>query len=368
MRSKIFIMFFCVCFCSTISFSQTINDISKVVLGVRFADGISEATIANKPQLEDRLIKFASQSGYSSFGNCLFFVSPNIVVNSVDIAEGGMKNIYVVHGELYLTIQDATNGTVYSSISFPFRNSATSKEKAIKNAILNINYNTVSTFFDEAKKKILVYYQQQKDIIFARANTCVANGDYEGAITCLMMIPEELTELYSLALTEAQTIYDKRNKAIYQKMIEKRYNDNNSVLTEANSLLAMHKPYEALKTLWNYKKGNKEQNEHYSNMIRQAEQLISANEIEELRREERVYQDNKRKEDREWDEYKKNEDHRRNLEKQEMGIRKQELETNERIVHHKLNIDGQKINAIKDIACEYIRNNPSKMSYILTGY
>lgn len=54
-----------------VSNSQTVNDISKVVLGVRFLEGISQETKNLQPQLEDRLIMFATQSGYSSFGSVL---------------------------------------------------------------------------------------------------------------------------------------------------------------------------------------------------------------------------------------------------------------------------------------------------------
>ena len=140
-----------------VSNSQTVNDISKVVLGIRFLEGISQETKNLQPQLEDRLIMFATQSGYSSFGSNMFFISPNVIVNSIDVAEGGMKNVYVVQGELYLTIQDAIGGTVYSSASFPFKGSAIKKEAAIKNAVLSINYGRVQSVFSEAKEKILSY-------------------------------------------------------------------------------------------------------------------------------------------------------------------------------------------------------------------
>lgn len=57
----------------SISHSQTVNDVSKIALGVRFLDGISQETKSLQPQLEDRLVMFATQSGYSSFGNNTFF-------------------------------------------------------------------------------------------------------------------------------------------------------------------------------------------------------------------------------------------------------------------------------------------------------
>ncbi|WP_347995969.1 hypothetical protein [uncultured Eubacterium sp.] len=185
--------------------AQTADDMGKIVVGVDFQDGISQETLNLKPQLEDRLVHFATQAGCSSFDNKAIFISPNIVVNSVDIAEGGMKDVYIVKGELFLTIQDRNSGTVFSSRSFPFKGSSTKRDLAVKNGILSIRYENVSNIFSEAKSKILSFYQSRKDIIFARANTFAANGDYDGAIACLMMIPEDLTDLHEQALIKAQT-------------------------------------------------------------------------------------------------------------------------------------------------------------------
>lgn len=368
-----------------ISYSQTINDISKVVLGVRFLDGISQETISLQPILENKLIMFAAKSGYSSFGTNIFFISPEVIVNNVDIAEGGMKNVYVIHGELYLTIQDSTSGTVYSSHSYSFKGSGTKKETAIKNAVLNIKFENVRDLFDEAKEKILSYYKQQQNVIFTRAETCAKNGNYDEAITCLMMIPEELTELHIQALEKAQEIYDQRNAFIERQRIEELFKNNESILMEANSLLATHKPQEALTVMWNYRSGNEEQDMQYATLVNKAEGLVSAAEKEALRKEERAYHDGKEKEMREWEESTAETAHKRDMERKEMelknnivasaervahdhiSVKRQEVVANERIALYKTNVDTQKIDALKTIACEYIRNNPNK-DYVHTKY
>lgn len=351
----------------SISYSQTVNDVSKISLGVRFLDNISQETINLQPQLEDRLTMFATQSGYSSYGNNTFFISPNIIINSIDIAEGGMKNVYVVQGELYLTIQDGVNGTVYSSTSYPFKGSATKKEMAIKNAILNIKYNGIQGLFDDAKRKILSYYMQQQNIIFARAETCAKIGNYDEAITCLMMIPEELTELHVQALRKSQDIYEQRDEAIRQQMIEETLNNNESILAEANSLLAMHNPQNALKILWDYRSCDKNQDSQYATLVRKAEKLISDSEKEVLRKEERAYQDNKQREMKAWKEYTTETAHRRDMDMRSTRLKSQIVSSEERIAHHLANVDAQKINALKTIACEYLRNNPN-VDYIHVKY
>lgn len=341
---------------SALGYSQTVNDIGKIVLGVRFIDGISRETQNLQPQLEDKLILFATQSGYSSFGNSMFFISPNIVVNSIDVAEGGMKNVYVVKGELYLAIQDEMNGTVYLSASFPFIGSATQKNDAIKSAIVNINYGKVQGFFKEAKEKILAYYRQQMDVVFHRAETCAENGNYDEAIACLMMIPEELSDLHIRALQKAKEIYDQRDMAIRQREIAQRFADNDSILAEANSLIGMHNPQDALKTLWDYRPGTEQQDKQYAALVKKAKSLVSAAEVEALRKEERNYQDEKQKEVREWNEYTKETAHQRDMDRREMQLKSQVAASAERVAHHRLDVDAQTVDALKTIACEYLRN------------
>lgn len=343
---------------------QTVDDMSKIVIGVKFQDGISQETEYLKPQLEDKLVYFATQAGCSSFDNNTFFISPNIIVNSVDVAEGGMKNVYIAKGDLYLTIQDKNSGTVFSSISFPFKGTATKKEIAIKNGITGIRYENVEAVFSEAKLKILSYYQSRKDIILARANTCVADGDYDGAIACLMMIPEDLTDLYEQALSQAQYIYGLRDEANRKQMIAEKKNYNDSILTTANSYLAMHQPKAALSILSSYAPGEAEQDAIYRKYVSRAEGDISTEEREIKRKEERAYQDERRREELVYRELAKQSTHQRNMDRENMALRRQIVSASERIEHHRLNVDEQRVKTLKQVACDYIRNNPNRIDYI----
>lgn len=343
-------------------YAQTVDDIGKIALGVKIEESSSDETRTFRNIIEDKLVKFASQSGYSSFGSGNFNISPNIVINNIDVAEGGMKNVYVARGDIYLTIVDANNGTVFSSVSYPLKGSATKKELAIKNAILNVNYENVSKVFEAAKAKILSYYEAHIDSYFANADASVANGNYDEAITWLMMIPDELTSLHGKAMEKAQIVYNQRDEAIRQQMLEEQRIANNKVLTTANSLLAMHQPQDALKTLWNYQQGeNVDQNKQYAALVRKAEQQVSAEEREAMRKEEREYQDNRRREDRAWSEYKKDAQHRRNMDKADVAYRNNKLAASERVAHHQLSNERQRVNALKNVACEYLRNNPNRV-------
>lgn len=227
---------------------------------------------------------------------------------------------------------------------------------------MNVNYENVSKVFEAAKAKILSYYEAHIDSYFANADASVANGNYDEAITWLMMIPDELTSLHGKAMEKAQIVYNQRDEAIRQQMLEEQRIANNKVLTTANSLLAMHQPQDALKTLWNYQQGeNVDQNKQYAALVRKAEQQVSAEEREAMRKEEREYQDNRRREDRAWSEYKKDAQHRRNMDKADVAYRNNKLAASERVAHHQLSNERQRVNALKNVACEYLRNNPNRV-------
>jgi len=344
--------------------AQTAEDMGKIVIGVAFQDGLSEETYRLRPQLEDKLVHFAAQAGCTSFDNRAFFISPNIVVEAIDVAESGMKTVYVARGELYLTIQDRNSGTVFASGSYPFRGSATEEEQAVRNGILNIQFENVGTLFSEAKSKILVYYRDRMSLIFAQANALAAGGDFDGAIACLMMMPEELTDLHEQALVKAQDIFDMKDEALRQQRLAERKGFNDSLLTQASNYLAMHQPEAALDVLSGYTPGDARQDAAYRQCVAQAERLVAAREKEARRQEERAYRDERRREDRAYQEASKQAAYRREMDRQENALRRQAISASERLVHHRLSVDQQKVQALKQVACDYIRNHPDKVDYL----
>ena len=129
-------------------------------------------------------------------------------------------------------------------------------------------------------------------------------------------------------------------------------------------MLAMHQPEEALGVLSNYYPGNPEQDGIYKNFVSRAENQIMAAERETKRIEERNYQDERRREDRAFREQSRQYAHLREMDRQSMALRRQTVLATERLTHHNLKVNEQKVKALKQIACEYIRNNPNRVDYI----
>ena len=205
---KQILLFIILLLCSTLSFAQTEQDIGKIVIGVNVPDNGTGEINQLSDFLEKKLLNLCAQGGFASFSNYCFYISPNIVVESIDVAEGGMKNVYIVKGNLYLTIQD--DATVYASTSIPFKGTATSEAKALKNAITALEYRDLQAVLQKSKEKILEYFEGHKSSIFAKAEALYRSNQYDEAITTLMMVPEDLTDLYQEAVEKAAFVYDQK--------------------------------------------------------------------------------------------------------------------------------------------------------------
>lgn len=327
----LFLVFFVFSHCS----SQTINpdDVGKVCLGVRIIENNHTSEMQYAQLLSSRISDLATQYGFLSNSNSRFFVSTSVIIDNVDVAEGGMKNVYVVKGQLMFNIEDGD--IIYSSKRLPIKGSGTKKENAIKDAILNASFNSLQSFFEDSKQKIGEYYIQHKDAIFAKANVYVASGDYDKAITCLMMIPEDNTDLYRQAAGRAVEIYQMKVKKEQDFYRQELLDSNERILKASETFLAAHHPYDALLQLADFQDGDSRQEARYRALIKKAESLISAKERAQAQKELLQRQDKLRNERRAYN-----------------------------LIIKDMDLQSQKINVVKTVACEYLRNNPSFRYYI----
>ena len=390
--------------CAITSIAQNIQDIGKVMLGVKIADDATTDTKQVSMQLQSRLSQIATQAGYSSNGTSSFAIFPNIIVNYVDVAEGGMKPIYVVQGDLVLMIASGVDGTVFSSTTLPFKGSSTDKNKAILSGILKIGYPNVKNMFDEARSKILEYYVAKGKTIFAQADSYAFNQQYDEAIACLMLIPEELFDLHSKAMNKAIEIYDKRNTKIARQQAAQLASQNDAILKKAQGLLSMQNAEEALKVLWNYRNGSETQNAQYNDIVTIAGALVSEEKKRILAADRQRYLDARMREDREWSMHVQSVEHERSLENREMLMREnaaehqlqmenktfdhqakmddKEWKLREKTTDHQIRMDHrqmdyelevidtnaqterQKIDAVKTVALDFFQRNPNFIKHL----
>ena len=328
------LLLFIILFLGTVAnmFAQTEQDIGKIVIGVNVTDNANYAKCQISDVLEQKLISLCAQGGFSSFSNYYFYLSPNIVVESTEVSEGGMRNVYIVKGRLYLTIQDPS--TIYLSTSIPFKGTASSESKALKNAIVALEYRDFQTVLQLSKEKILEYYKGHKSSIFAKAEAYYRANQYDEAITTLMMIPEDITDMYQEAVEQASFVYDQKCKYEHEVQVAQIHESNDAILVKAGSLLAEHNPNAALNVLSEYQESDAAQNRKFNTLLAKAESQVSENERQTAALARQQHQDQ---------------------------IRREEMAYN--IALKGVELQKHKINAMKTVACTYLRNNPSFRYY-----
>ncbi len=354
-------IFICIFLATTLSLNgraQTIDDIGKIIIGVKIDSGSSRETLDNSSLLQNKLKRIATNSGYSSYGMNMFFLSPDIVVSTIDVAEGGMKSITIVNADLYLSVQDS-EGTVYSSLSLPFRGSGLSKEAAIKNGLHKVDYLRVQPLFDEAKAKILEFYRRKKNEIFAKAEAYAFSHDYDAAITCLMSIPEELFDVYEEAVAKAIDILNTKNRYYHSLDSLALVKSNNEILITANNHLAAHNASLALEALMDYTISGSNQDSEYSQLVARAETLISQEEKNRLEVLREARREAKEREQREWALHVEKERNNMQLQNRATDLEAARIRNRkEEIQNERKTLDNQAeyISAVKTVALKYIES------------
>lgn len=379
---RIIILYLLVTICR-MCYSQTMSDIGKIIIGIDIPSTSSQYTLEQKDYLQKKVSHWLAQAGFSANGITTFYVIPEISIDHEDMAEAGMKNVYVIQGTLYLKILQCDKEVVFSSISLPFRESSTSPSLAIKNGINKLQFSKIIPVLDQAKSKIISYYESEKNNIFAHADMLAKGKKYDAAIAHLLTIPDCLGSIYLEALDKADMILDLRTKV---------YND--SILVMAQSFLAEHNAHSALDVLCDYQPASTGQDTEYAKLLVKAEELVTAEELAVAREKRQLYLDKQEKERRQWEAESIEREHRIDMERQQMAYNRETLASSERLASQRIDADeritgqkiasserlvsqgiaanerltSQRISALKSVAVEYFRNNQTRTTIIQHRY
>jgi hypothetical protein len=97
-----------------------------------------------------------------------------------------------MHSTLTLYIGDAINQQVYATESFEVRGVGNSLERALLNAMTQINGKNqkIEALIDKGKKKILDYYNNNYETLLKKAQAAAAVNEYGEALYYIASIPE----------------------------------------------------------------------------------------------------------------------------------------------------------------------------------
>jgi hypothetical protein len=179
-----------------VAIAQSSSDVGKIALSVVMPENIEGLDESQLSKMETKITQIVSSVGLAGNGySNNFVIYPKFAIYETEIVEGGMQNINVVKCEWSLFIKQVDNNIIYATVTIPLKGYGKEKNNAITDVISKINPNSkeFSSFIETGKKKILDYYNLKCQDIITKSESLVKTQDYEQAIGLLMSVPEEVS-------------------------------------------------------------------------------------------------------------------------------------------------------------------------------
>jgi hypothetical protein len=193
-------------------FCQNQSDASRIVLNAIVIDKENKMPEEAKNHLIAKLNQVSTENGVGGKGlSTRFVIATKINVLSKDIVAGPPQMI-AENLEVAFFIGDAIDNTIFSNTSLSLKGVGTNENKALINAIQNINPKNKQfiDFINTGKSKIIDYYVAQCDFIIKKAAILSDKQEYDAAIYDLMQVPEVCKVCYEKCMYTVQPVYQKK--------------------------------------------------------------------------------------------------------------------------------------------------------------
>ena len=159
-------------------------------------------------QLLNKMDKSLTEQGIAGYGNQRFIITANADILSENIIVAA-KEMYQYTLDIHFAIGDGIEGTKFAMASQTVKGVGESKADAYIHALRQIktDNNDFKVMVDNAKNKILEYYNSKCDFIIAEATALSKKQDYDGAIYKLMSVPDVCKDCYEKCMTAVSPIY-----------------------------------------------------------------------------------------------------------------------------------------------------------------
>ena len=151
--------------------------------------------------LKSRTLSFLAANGISGDGgHSDIVIYPLINLISENEIEA-TKNLKLYTLEIQLVMKEVKNNQIYGTTSVMIKGDGYDKLKATQNAMVKLNFKTTTgkQFIDESKGKVIKYYQENCQRFLNEAETLSKSGGYNQAISICYAIPKSV-DCYQEAL------------------------------------------------------------------------------------------------------------------------------------------------------------------------
>ena len=341
MRNTILLFIFSAFF-SGLNAQVKLDDFGRIILNTHLSDKIN-IPAESKELLKTKLSQIASNNGMGgSQANPRFIITANVNVGTKDIIAGPPQMI-AQNVDVTFFIGDALTNTVFANTTLSLKGVGTNENKAFIEAIKTINPKNkdIAVFIEEGKNKIISYYSTNCDFIIKDAQTLVKQEKYDEAIYQLSLVPEVCQECYFKCLDTLSSIYQQKIDADCKTKLKEAkvtWTANQTpegaekagdILSSINPMASCQKDVDALVKSIDSKLKADEKASWQFKMKQYADKIAAQKEQVRIAEEKSKRDDN----------YRENQS-KRNIE-----------------------LDKIRINANREVAVEYARNQPKTITY-----
>lgn len=175
--------------------AQSTPDIGKISFSVVMPDNFEKLEVSQLSKIQTKILNIITSNGIGATGNNTFVIYPKFTIYESNVVEGGLQNITVVKCELSLFVKQVESNLLFSSVSKTIIGSGKNELSAVTNAISKIDSrdNEYKNFIESTKTKILKYYESKCSNIIMQAENLVKKQNYSQAFGLLMSVPEEVS-------------------------------------------------------------------------------------------------------------------------------------------------------------------------------
>lgn len=214
------------------------ESISFSALGLQGDTPLNEENGKNLTVKLQQIIAY-NNAGAKTSQSRLFVIYPEFVVTNSDIVNTGMRNIYVIRGELSLFSRNLTDDNTFSTVVLRLEGSGKSEQDCYRTMINSVKGSNpkVTGFIKESQQRVIEYYDRIMPQVLAKAQKQISSLEYEDALATLSIIPECVDEYMSVSELMSRT---------YMNMLDR---DATLKINKAKLLVAKKEYLPAMDTL-----------------------------------------------------------------------------------------------------------------------
>lgn len=193
---------------------------TDIHIGVVCPEQMDDLSAASLQRLRHKIEQIATANGVATYSDGTFILYPTIDSFDVRTVESGMKNIIVAKAEMTLSVMQVSTGMKVNYVSVSLSGSGFNKSEAVANTISKINTQSpvYAKFLFESKTRIYSYYETNCSKLLQKAKVLAAQQQYEAALAELACFPASLPS-YAQVVSVMMDIYKRYQNIRCERLI-----------------------------------------------------------------------------------------------------------------------------------------------------